>query len=208
MLRVDVDDQALRDLGRRLGATEAQIIRARDRAIDTLQRQVEAQTRRAAARALRMPVRNIGHRIFRGEKGRRGSDELRVWIGAREIMPARIGTPRTYGRPGKQGGVRVARYDYPGAFLARVYQGSRPDTVWIRLRSRHYSQELYPTIRRSGDRGYTQAGLRGRFPVVRAAVRIDDVLARVVEEERALLLPAFKETFARELRATMLNEAG
>jgi hypothetical protein len=71
--------------------------------------------------------------------------------------------------------------------------------VWIRLRSKHYSPELYPTKRRPGDRGLGDQGLRGRFPVVRAAVPIDEVLERVVDRDGDAISEEFLKVLTQEL---------
>ncbi|MBU1567438.1 MAG: hypothetical protein KJ630_17665 [Proteobacteria bacterium] len=194
-LELDIDHQEIIRMIGLAHATDMQIEAARMSTLRKMRRLVEARVKRYAAKELRIPQRGIEHRFF-AETLKPGDEELRLWIGTWNISPFSIGTPTAYGVPGKTGGVRVGRSrNYPGAFMARIYTAR--DKVWIRLGSKHYSDELYPTRYRPGDRGLT--GLRGRFPVVRAAVPIDYTIKAVLEKHESEFSGEFSKIFAREL---------
>jgi hypothetical protein len=79
--------------------------------------------------------------------------------------------------------------------MAKIYTSR--DHVWIRVHSPHYSADLYPTRYRPGDRGLGE--LAGRFPVVRAAVPIDDTIRSVVGDMEKDFSADFEKTFFGEL---------
>ena len=200
MLDLHIDDAALEELGKRLGATEAQIVEARNRTIAALQRKILAATRRRF-NEIDLPSRLAKVRVLAGDRRHHGPDELHVWLGARHISLHRVGTPRAYGKPGKSGGVKVGTFNRTGAFLAAIYGQSKRPKVWMRRSSTHWSDELWPHKRRPGDRG----GKGSRFPVVKGVVRIDKRLSRIAEEERAKLVPAFNASFREECRKLILG---
>lgn len=200
MLDLKIDDAALVELGKRLGATEAEIIEARNRAIRETQKQVAADARKriAQARIIRTP-KVIKSRVRQGDKTHHGTDELHVWIGAAAVYAKDLGKPRAYGRPGKTGGVKVGQIDIPGAFLAKVYKKSE-GTVWMRLKSKRMNPYRYDyRYRRRGDR-FENPAMRHRFPVVSLMLRIDEEIAKVAAEVGAEVFPLYKLAFAKRVR--------
>lgn len=189
MFQITIDDNALALLGNIPHATEEQIEMARTSALRKMRKRVETMVKRLAAKRLRIPQKAIAGRFF-SSNIRPGDDELSVWIGTWAVSPFSIGSPRQTAT-----GVRVARRFYPGAFLGLVYSGQ--EKVWIRLHSKHYSPELYPTQHRPGDRGLGEH--RGRFPVVRAAVPIDTVMSEVLDDHGDEIGAEFEKLYAQEL---------
>lgn len=194
MLSLTIDDTLLQQRIDLVGATDDQINAARASALRKMNKKVETVFKREAAKRLRIPQRAIAGRFFSANVAL-GDEEMRVWIGTYSVTPFAIGAPRAYGVPGRSGGVRAGRRVWPGAFMAKVYSGQ--EKVWIRLHSKHYSPELYPTSYRPGDRGAGDS--RGRFPVVRAAVPIDAVMRDVVEKYGDDFGNEFEVVFLREL---------
>lgn len=188
MLEFDVDTSAIDEIARRMAATDGQVELARTSALRKVNKRLETSLKRLTAKALRIPVRSIGDRFFSNSIAP-GDDELRVWIGTWDVSPYSIGTPAQNSR-----GVRVGQRSYPGAFLAKIYGQQK---VWIRLHSKHYAPDLYPTRYRPGDRGGSD--LRGRFPVVRAAVPIDSVMRDLLAKEGPDIATEFAKVFAQEL---------
>lgn len=170
------------------GATDGQIERARLRALRKVAKPIERAIMQQASRKLRIPQKAIADRFFSNAL-REGDTELRVWIGTWAISPFSIGTPRQ-----QVTGVRSGTRFYRGAFLGSVY--TLEEKVWIRLRSPHYSEELYPTRYRKGDRGLAR---NNRFPVVRAAVPIDGVIAEVLQADGQEFADRFLRIFEQEL---------
>lgn len=196
MLDVLVDRSVIREAALLFGATAGQVERARASALRKMRRRIETAVKQRAAKQLRMPQKAIDGRFY-SEQVKQGDRALKVWIGTYAVSPFKLGSVSSYGVPGKTGGVRAGRRTYRGAFLAKIYSGTRK--VWIRLHSSHYSPELYPTKYRRGDRGLGDLGLRGRFPVVRAAVPIDEVLMQVVNEYGPDIVTDFERLFQQEL---------
>lgn len=189
MFTLQIDTDLLQKGAALVGATEKQLEAATTSTLRKVKKRIETRIKRRAAKELRIPQRAIGDRFFSNNINP-GESVLKVWIGTWAVSPYSIGSPAQTLR-----GVRVGRRSYPGAFLANIY--TTQEKVWIRLHSPHYSPDLYPTKYRSGDRGL--AGLRGRFPVVRAAVPIDGVVSDVVELEGDAIMEDFEKLFLQEL---------
>jgi hypothetical protein len=186
---LSITSDALDEMADLAGATDRQFDTARARALRKLQTTIETKIKREASRKLNLPQRAIGDRFF-SNNIQPGDEELKVWVGTWDIEPFSIGAVSQ-----SKFGVRVGRRSYPGAFLARIYSGK--EKVWIRLHSKHYSSDLYPTRKRPGDRGLQP--LKGRFPVVRASVPIDEIMAEVIDNQSGFFAAQFKEIFQREL---------
>lgn len=194
MLRLTIDQDLLDRRIDLTGATDLQIEAARTSALRKMRKRIETHIRQRAAKSLRIPQKAIGNRFFSNALNPR-DEELKVWIGTWSVSPHSIGSPSVYGVPGISGGVRVGSRLYPGAFPAKIY--STEEKVWIRLHSKHFSPEIYPTAYRPGDRGWTSH--RGRFPVVRAAVPIDAVIRDVISQDGEILAREFEKVFLQEL---------
>jgi hypothetical protein len=189
MFAFDVDQSAIERAIKLMSANESQVEAARVSALRKFGDRFETRIKREAAKELRIPQKSLEGRFFSNQVAQ-GDDELRLWIGTWHLSPFAIGSPQQTGS-----GVRIGRRSYPGAFLAQIYSGTTK--VWIRLHSKHYSPELYPTKQRPGDRGLAE--LRGRFPVVRAAVPVDEVIAKVLAKEGEALAGEFVKIFGQEL---------
>ena len=188
MLKVKIDNDLLDRGSAVVEATNKQVYKARTRALIRLRKHVETALKREAAKQLRIPQKAIADRFF--SNAITDVDEvLRVWFGEWNIDPYSIGTPRQTVR-----GVRAGRRSYRGAFLGSVY--TPEEKIWIRLRSPHYSPDLYPAGYRPGDRGMARDN---RFPVVRAAVPVDGVMEKVVLELGDSFALFFERTFLSEL---------
>ena len=195
MLGIAIDNAPLDEMIDALGATDKEAEAARTSTLRKIRKRIETRVKRQAAKKLRIPQRAIGDRFF-SNRIEPGDDVLKLWIGTWNLSPFSIGMPTAYGVPGKSGGVRVGRRTYPGAFLGRIYSGQTK--VWIRLGSKHFSRDLYPTRYRPGDR-FGDPSLRGRFPVVRAAVPIDGVIEEVLDQEGDAIAADFERVFFQEL---------
>lgn len=194
MFNLDIDPNIFDQMSAMIGASAEQVDAARTSTLRKMRKRFETHVKRRAAKSLRIPQKALEGRFY-SRAINQGDDTLRIWIGTWNISPYAIGSPNVYGTPGKSGGVKVGRLSHPGAFLAKIY--SAQENVWIRLRSKHYSPELYPTKRRPGDRGVS--GMRGRFPVVRAAVQIDAVIRDVLMQDGDSMAQEFEKVFGQEL---------
>ena len=185
LLRIDIDRKAIERMAAVAEASEA----ARLSALRKVRVPIRDAIKKQAAKDLRIPQYSIDDRFYYSDVPE-GAEEMKVWIGTWAVSLFSAGQPKQ-----TKAGVTVGRLRYPGAFISRIY--SAREQVWIRLHSPHYSPELYPTRYRPGDRGL--ADLRGRFPVVRAAIKIDEIVAKVLEREGEVFRRRFMEIFAHEL---------
>lgn len=194
MFEIAIDDSIFRDHSWAAAATDQQVDAARASALRKMKNRFETAIKREASKQLRIPQRALADRLFSNDIGP-GDEELKIWFGTWPVSPFSLGGVSVYGMPGKSGGVRAGKRTYPGAFLGTLYSGTTK--VWIRLHSKHYSPELYPTKYRPGDRGLGE--LKGRFPVVRAAVPIDAVIQSILEREGDSIAAEFGKVFVQEL---------
>lgn len=192
MIDIKLDEKSFARAVERIDATPAQVVRARSSALRKMRGRIQTKIKRQASKDLRVPQKVLGKRFY-SDPVKRSDDQLKVWIGTQPISPFEVGTPQAYGKPRKTGGVKAGRRTYRGAFLASIY--SAKEKVWIRAGSKHFSPELYPTRKRSGDRG----GAGGRFPVIRAAVAIDEVLDKIVRGQEVAIMAEYQQVFLHDL---------
>ncbi|NDY41254.1 hypothetical protein G3N55_00115 [Dissulfurirhabdus thermomarina] len=171
MIDVRIDIREIERASSMFAATIREADLARTRALRRTAREIRTQVRREAARELRIPQRALSGRLYLS-RVRPGDEAAALWIGTLPVPAVAVGRPRQTKK-----GVRVGRRSWRGAFVARIYGREQ---VWIRRSSRHYDPALYPTRHRAGDRFGAAGHLRGRFPVVRAAVAVDGVVEAVV----------------------------
>lgn len=196
MLQVEIDRAAIHNLVNEVGATPKQVDQAVSSALRKMRRRTETAIKRQAAQQLRVPQKALGRR-FVSDPVRQGDAVLKIWIGTYALSPSDIGSPRSYGVPGKSGGVRAGRRTWRGAFLASIY--TPRDEVYIRLRSKHFSPDLYPTGKRVGGIRDIKAGGSSRYPVVRVMVPVDDVIERVVDNYHPEIRADFEKILGQEL---------
>ncbi len=192
MIDVQIDKRSFDEAVIMLGATPAQVQQATTSALRKMRQRIQVAVRRAAAKELRMPQKGISKRFF-SDPVKKGDEQMKIWIGTQPVLPFDLGTVRAYGVVGRTGGVKAGRRTFRGAFLASIY--SSRQKPWIRLGSKHYSPDLYPTQKRPGNRG----GKDGRFPVIRAAIPIDEIMERVVTQYEPDILDDYERILLQEL---------
>ncbi|MDA3970270.1 MAG: hypothetical protein PF442_02860 [Desulfobulbaceae bacterium] len=171
-------------------ATEKQVRLARTRALrktaSWLRREVLSRT----AKQKRIPARALQGRAYTSKVGPQ-DDGVIVTIGTMPLDVMNVGNPAQTAK-----GVRVGRQSYPGAFVQKIFSGQ--EKVWIRKGSKHYDPARYPVNRKKGPN--TLPGeLMGRFPVVRAAIPINDVVEVSAERYESLIRGDFMKNFKHEL---------
>lgn len=192
MIDAQIDRRSFSEAVRMLGSTPEQVEQATASALRKMRQRIQVAVRRAAAKELRMPQKGISKRFF-SDPVKKGDEQMKIWIGTQPVLPFDLGTVRAYGVVGKTGGVKAGRRTFRGAFLAEIYTGRQKP--WIRLGSKHYTPDLYPTRKRPGDRG----GKDGRFPVIRAAIPIDAVMERVVTDYEPSVMDDYERIFLQDL---------
>ncbi|MBU1234873.1 MAG: phage tail protein [Proteobacteria bacterium] len=194
MIEFDFDAAQLEAAAEGLNGSREQIEAARARALRKTGQRFSTAVKREVAKRERMPQKAIADRFFISRVAN-GDDEVTIWIGTFDVDPFSIGKPSQ-----TASGVKVGRRSYQGAFLGTIYTAR--EKVWIRLRSPHYSPELYPTRKQhhSGYRGDLSAGEFGhRFPVVKAAVPIDETVNGVAAQKEGEMGEEFLKIFKQEL---------
>lgn len=193
MINIGLDTRQLDEIAKKLAGTEEQICSARTRALRKTAMHVRTLVKKAVASRERIPQKAIASR-FIIPRMPKGADEITVWMGTWNVSPFAIGQPTQ-----TRLGVRAGRRSYRGAFLKKIYTGT--EKVWIRLRSPHYSPDLYPTQKQhhAGYRGNLAPGQTGRFPVVKAAIPIDQTVNDVVDKNADAIQAEFLKKFEQEL---------
>lgn len=194
MINIDFDQAQIEAAAEGLNGTKEQIEAARARALRKTGKRFSTAVKREVAKRERMPQKAIGDRFFISRVAK-GGDEVTIWIGTFNVDPFSIGKPSQTGA-----GVRVGRRSYQGAFLGTIYTAR--EKVWIRLRSKHYSPDLYPTKKQhhAGYRGSLSAGEFGhRFPVVKASVPIEETVKSVADKLEGEIGEEFVKIFKQEL---------
>lgn len=181
-----------------------QVRRARARALRKTQTWFKTRVRRELAKKARVPVKSVADRFYTSMV-RPKDAEAKIWAGAWNLDAAGTGKPRQVGGRSFKGkkartqlaGVKVGnRRFYRGAWIGSPYGGR--EKVWIRLSSSWFSRGLYPTEYRAGSR-FGDSGLRGRFPVVRAAIPIEEELERLFDQYGDQAETEFFKRFSQEL---------
>ncbi len=161
--------------------------------LDAIAARLSATVESYVSKEARIPQTGLRRRLFsRVEDG----ELLKIWVGGKPVSPMKIGNPEVY-----IGGVKVGRHNFPGSWLGDVYS-SGYEKIWIRLHSKYYSRELYPTIYRAGDRGMARDH---RFPVVRAAIPVEQYMDAFIRSNKGGLEYAFLRDFEKALKAEVIN---
>ena len=179
MLHIDIDSAEIESIAREMGATQDQVRKAWNRAIQrsagtlrkmTSKMRSDIGIRKAATVRRRMRVR-------RG-RGKDNFSALRLWFGLNDLPIHELtGRARQTAR-----GVTFRDEEFEGAFMARVGGGRR--RVW----------------KRSGS---------ARFPVRQPTASIVEQGRVVVEDQIFTQLPdIFMEQFVRDLRARVQHGVG
>ena len=193
MIAIDFDQARLEAAAEGLNGTKEQIEAARARALRKTGQRFSTAVKREVAKRERIPQKAIADRFFISRVAK-GGDEVSIWIGTFNVDPFSIGKPSQTGA-----GVRVGRRSYQGAFLATIYTAR--EKVWIRLRSPHYSPDLYPVKKQhhAGYRGNLSASQFSRFPVVKAAIPIEETVKSVADKQEGEMGEEFLKIFKQEL---------
>jgi len=191
VIDIGVNNVALERMAADFAATPQQIEMARGRALRETAKWVRRVSLRNAARKLRIPQKSLQYRFYLS-KIPRGASEAELRIGTLPIPVSRVGNPRQSAK-----GTKVGRLPFfRGAFIGEIY--SSQEKVWIRKGSPHYDPARYPVIRQNRP-STLRPGASGRFPVVRAAVPIDDVVEKTADDLEGLLPGRFEHEFGRAL---------
>lgn len=193
MITIDFDKANLEAMAEGLNGTKEQIEAARVRALRKTAAHIRTLVKREVASKERMPQKALGNRFFISRLAK-GDDEVSVWIGTQDVSPFAVGKPSQTAT-----GVRVGKRSYRGAFLATIY--TPREKVWIRLRSPHFSDDLYPVKKQhhAGYRGNLSASQFHRFPVVKAAIPIERTVESVVAKNEDEISTEFLKKFKQEL---------
>lgn len=196
MLTLGIDRGLLDARADLAAAADNQIEAARAGAFKKMKARLNTRLKRRVAAKLNIPQKALNNRLFTSQVAF-GDDEMKVWFGTYAVSPFSVGNPVSYGKDFVSGGVRVGRYrSYRGAWLG--WANGRSREVWMRLESKHYSRELYPTTPFPAG-GMSLPRMKGRFPVVKAAIPIRDEIEAMMNEEQDDIMADFAKVFLQEL---------
>lgn len=184
-LRLDIDNAAMQDMIRQIGATPYQVKLATRRALRRLTNHITTQTKRSVAQSLGITQKALQRRYYQ----KAVEDGLRIWVGTRGISPDILGTLRQ-----TKTGVRVRRWNFPGAFIADFRGKPR---VWIRESSRYYTPRLYSGIK-AAPKKEIRAGSR-RWPLYQGLVPIHDEVLSAFSGHEQEFADFFLKQFQHEL---------
>lgn len=184
-LRLDIDNAAMQEMIRQIGATPEQAKLATRRALRRLAKHITTQTKRSVAQSLGITQKALQRRYYQ----KAVEDGLQVWVGTLGIPPHSLGRPRQ-----TKTGVRVRRWNFPGAFIARIRGEER---VWIRASSQHYTPRLYSGLQATNKASVRSGGKR--WPVYQARVPIDDAVLTAFSGREQEFADFFLKQFQHEL---------
>lgn len=192
-MNVSVNVRGIPEAKRYLAGNERKIAVATTRAIRDTLKYTRTRIKREAAKALKVPQKVLTSRLFIS-KIKNGESKGKLWAGTWNISPLVLG-PVASGRKSRV--IQVGRYRYPGAFYERVY-GSRPD-IWIRLSSKHFDKALYPGGRKKAGTNTLDPELRGRFPVAKAAISIEEAMGKTFDRNEDEIRQEFYKKLRKEI---------
>ncbi len=208
MFTLDINTDGLDAIAARLAATEEQVKAARKKALKNTRDGFKARFLAEVSDRTGAGKRYLSKRFF-SDTPKKDDESLRIWIGSLPLDPYKVGTPQVYGIPGKSGGVRLGREDYPGHFLARIYGRQR---IWIRVYAAggerrnpnlidgfqtglgHGSHYNKPQHRLSAGDKYN------RFPVTWAGYPVEEAIALFIQKEAPKLISRFENAFEVALK--------
>jgi hypothetical protein len=155
--------------------------------------------KRDAAKDLKVPQKAITSRLYTSKITNRDA-EGKLWAGTWDISPFKIKAPRQT----KRGVGSIAGRKYTGAWIGAVY--GKPESIWIRKRSKYYTPDLYPQKRKKGT-GSVPDELKHRFPVVKAAIPIEDIMEKVFDRDDKDIRKRFEDRLQAQINFALRLEA-
>ncbi|TWC12004.1 hypothetical protein FBY06_1408 [Pseudomonas sp. SJZ085] len=188
--------------------TPEQVNQAGDRARRKTMRWLSTRMSREMSQALRIPQKGLKARWSTSTAGQ-GDDQVTIlWFGTLPLAAENVGNPRQ----GKRG-TSVAGRRFDGAFYHSVYDGV--PRVWIRKRRAQALGLNLPAMSRQKGGGnqrfmdYGGAGdtsNRGRFPVMRVGIALDEMAGEVFRRYERRALARFAELIEQEINYVVNHE--
>jgi len=191
-MRIEVNLKGIPGVRRNLLVGGQQVAIARTRAIRDTLKSVRAKIKKDAAAALKVPQKVLTPRMFIS-KIKNGEAKGKLWAGTWYISPYAVGKPNQ----GKTGVTGIRGRRYRGAFLQTIY-GSK-ENIWIRQGSKHFDAALYPGHRGKPRANTLPSELRGRFPVVKAAIPIEEAMGKTFDRNEEEIRQDFYKKLRHEI---------
>lgn len=189
----------------RIQTTPEQLRKAAERARRKTLRWLSTRMSREISQALRVPQRALKSRWSTTTAGQ-GADQVAIlWFGTLPLPAESAGSPRQ----GKRG-TAVAGRRFDGAFYRAVYDGV--PRVWIRkARAQALGLDLPAMSRKKGGGDfrfleYAGEGGRGRFPVMRVGIALEDMASEVFRRYERRALARFAELIEQEINYAVNHE--
>lgn len=191
-MRIEANIKGIPGVRKYLLVSGQQVAVARTRAIRETLKSVRTKIKKEAAKVLKVPQKALTPRMFIS-KLKNGEAKGKLWAGTWYISPYAIGKPSQ----GKTGVTGVRGRRYRGAFLKKIYGGQ--ENIWIRRSSKRFDANLYPGRRGKAGSNSLPAGLRGRFPVVKAAIPIEEAMGKTFDRNENEIRQDFYRKLRREI---------
>ncbi len=189
-------------------ATPEQVKKAGERARRKTLRWLSTRMSREISQALRVPQKGLKSRWSTTTAGK-GDDQVAIlWFGTMPLAAENAGMPRQ----GKRG-TSVAGRRFDGAFYRAVYDGA--PRVWIRKsRAEALGLNLPAMSRQKGGGnarfldlgGANDSSNRGRFPVMRVGIELEELAGEVFRRYERRALARFAELIEQEINYAVNHE--
>lgn len=191
-MRIDANIKGIPEVRKYLLVSGQQVAVARTRAIRETLKSVRTKIKKEAAKVLKVPQKALTPRMFIS-KIKNGDAKGKLWAGTWWISPYVIGKPRQ----SKTGVTGVRGRRYRGAFLKKIY--GEQENIWIRQGSKHFDIRLYPA-------GKRKPVSNKRFPVVKAAIPIEEAMGKTFDRNENEIRQDFYKKLRREINYALKIE--
>lgn len=188
--------------------TPEQVKKAGERARRKTLRWLSTRMSREISQALRVPQKGLKARWSTTTAGQ-GDDQVAIlWFGTLPLPAESLGRPRQNKR-----GTTVAGRRFDGAFYRAVYDGM--PRVWVRKSRAEALGLQLPAMsrqKRGGNQrfmdygGANDSSNRGRFPVMRVGIELEDIAAEVFRRYERRALARFAELIEQEINYAVNHE--
>ncbi|HAS3046039.1 TPA: hypothetical protein I6Y62_004319 [Vibrio parahaemolyticus] len=192
----------------------AQAIRTATAIIEATPEQLNKATTRAIKKTLRwagsVVARELGQSLGVAQKGLKprivvttvgsGADQVHIlWVGVLPLAAEKAGKPRQTRR-----GVSVRGRRFDSAFVADIYNGE--PNVWVRAAKNREHNHTTLSRRRKAATSSPDPKLRGRFPVQRVGIAVEDPAIEIFNRLQRRVEERFKTVLNQELNYAVNHE--
>ncbi|EJG1615098.1 hypothetical protein CFE14_RS15805 [Vibrio parahaemolyticus] len=191
--------QAIRTATAIIEATPKQLQKATDRAIKKTMRWAGRIVARELGQTLGVAQKALKSRVSVSTVGK-GADQVHIlWLGVAALAADKAGKARQTKR-----GVTVRGRRFDSAFVADIYNGE--PNVWIRTAKNRERNHTTLSRRRKAATSSPDPKLRGRFPVQRVGIEVEDPAVEIFNRLQRRVEDRFKTVLDQELNYAVNHE--